>query len=132
MSRGNRGDMSKANKGDMSVSRMITIERTGNQLEIIEADSSDEPASIEEIEVSHNGNVVDKIPYTEYNFLINLVLKLLIKIFYHCVQLKVAKTRSSHFNIKTMRMNKINIHILTAKSVSLIKHPKMDTAKIAF
>ena len=65
MSRGNRGDMSKGNKRDMSVSRMITIERTGNQLEIIEADSSDEPASIEEIEVSHNGNVVDKIPYTE-------------------------------------------------------------------
>ena len=42
-------------------SRKYTIDRTGRQLEIIEADSSYEPASIEEIEESYCASVVDKI-----------------------------------------------------------------------
>ena len=40
---------------------MITIEEACNQLAIIEADSSDNPASIEEIEQSYSGYVVNKI-----------------------------------------------------------------------
>ena len=42
-------------------SRMNTIERTGRQLEIIEADSVDDRESIEEIEESFCASVVDKI-----------------------------------------------------------------------
>ena len=54
MSKGSRGDMSKG-------SRMNTIERTGRQLEIIEADSVDDRESIEEIEESSCASVVEKI-----------------------------------------------------------------------